>query len=639
MAERQYRPLRQGEIRVLKSTSNSELQFELVHVHLGSTLRYAALSYTWGASEQSRSIQVDQSPCMVTDNLYDALEQLTKRRRWKLPLVPKGDLLWVDAVCINQSDYAERSQQVQLMRYLYENARKVYVWLGKPENEVFNKLGVEKMQEFATRYHASMEEDLPYRPWWWPNKPSRPETLRYQGFADLPVRDKSVFDLPGTATHNAWLGICDIWRKRWWTRTWVYQEATMPDNFSVIFVRGIGVKSRDLKVVFLCGSSTFSWTDMNLTILAHQKLQSTPYLDTTFTDEVSEPCLKLSRLLNARQAGLQAPLDLLQTFRLTDCKDPRDKVFAPLGLAPIPAGQGIPIDYRLSLRDVYISVVLFMMHEPGHGLDFLGYAAMPSNGETSLEQTMPSWVPDWSVKLDIHPLPKRLLGPEQRATREVFPYDRRGRAFAAPIWRTNCYNASGGAALEVSVEAPQIRLKSVLVDVISDIMEFEDTKQCRDKGRQWRSEAGGQYAQTREPFADALKRVWAADVDCNAWGQARTRNKATDYAVLQQDRHGLNAEEVERQENMKIAHQQATCSRNICRTKYGFIGLVPNTARRGDQVYVLLGGQVLYILRRFNDPDHRLTYIGECYLHGLMDGEVMQWVREGRLTVQDLTVV
>ena len=638
MVEQQYRPLQQGEIRVLKLISNKNLQFELDHVNLRSKPKYSALSYTWGTSEQSHSIRVDQSLCLVTDNLYDALEQLTKRRRWKLPFISKGSLLWVDAICINQSDYAERSQQVQLMRYLYENARKVYVWLGKPENEVFNKLAVEKMQEFTTRYHTSLEEVLPYRPWWWPNKPIRPETFRYQSFADLPVRDKSVFDLPGTATHNAWLGICDIWRKPWWTRTWVYQEATMRDNFSFIYVRGIFYKSRNLKVVFLCGSSNFSWRDIDMTILAYEKLHTTPYLDTTFMDGASEPCLKLSRLLNARQAGPQHPLDLLQTFRLTDCKDPRDKAFAPLGLAQIPAG-GIPIDYRLPLKDVYMSVVLFMRHMPGHGLEFLGYAAALPDGEASQERTVPSWVPDWSMKLDIHPLPKRLCGPEERAVREVVPYDRRGLAYPAPRWRTNCYNASGGAALQAIFGDSELRLRGIQVDVISDIMEFEDTKQCRDKGRQWRSEAGGQYIQTREPFADALKRVWAADVDCSAWGQARTRNKAIDYAVLQQDRHGLTAEEVERQENMKIAHQQATQSRNICRTKHDFIGLVPNSARVGDELYVLLGGQVLYTLRRISGRDHRWTYIGECYLHGLMDGEVMQWVREGRLTIQDIFLV
>ena len=39
-------------------------------------------------------------------------------------------MLWIDALCINQSDLQERSQQVRFMKLIYEKAKTVYTWLG-----------------------------------------------------------------------------------------------------------------------------------------------------------------------------------------------------------------------------------------------------------------------------------------------------------------------------------------------------------------------------------------------------------------------------------------------------------------------------------------------------------------------------
>jgi hypothetical protein len=39
--------------------------------------------------------------------------------------------IWIDAICINQQDISERTQQVQFMRCIYENAEQVLIWLGE----------------------------------------------------------------------------------------------------------------------------------------------------------------------------------------------------------------------------------------------------------------------------------------------------------------------------------------------------------------------------------------------------------------------------------------------------------------------------------------------------------------------------
>jgi hypothetical protein len=38
--------------------------------------------------------------------------------------------LWIDAICINQSDFDERNQQIRLMSKIYSNSKNIDVWLG-----------------------------------------------------------------------------------------------------------------------------------------------------------------------------------------------------------------------------------------------------------------------------------------------------------------------------------------------------------------------------------------------------------------------------------------------------------------------------------------------------------------------------
>jgi hypothetical protein len=61
--------------------------------------------------------------------------------------------------------------------------------------------------------------------------------------------------------------------------------------------------------------------------------------------------------------------------------------------------------------------------------------------------------------------------------------------------------------------------------------------------------------------------------------------------------------------------------RVFCRTDANQLGWLPADAKPGDCVCLLYGGRVLYLLRPDDDKTYRL--IGECYLHGLMDGEAV----------------
>nr|CDL70800.1 pseudo vic [Cryphonectria parasitica] len=124
-----YRPLPDGCIRLLRLMPHREkhapIQCQLFDYHLLDSWRathlYEALSYVWGSPNKCRSIFTDDGDLRVTENLHAALSWLRDR---SLPRV-----IWVDAICINQSDTEERNRQVQLMAKIYAKANRVIVWL------------------------------------------------------------------------------------------------------------------------------------------------------------------------------------------------------------------------------------------------------------------------------------------------------------------------------------------------------------------------------------------------------------------------------------------------------------------------------------------------------------------------------
>lgn len=112
----------------LEPASNARvpLRAALTIERLRPEVFYEALSYCWGDLAISESIQVDSQRFAVTTNLAAALRAI---RRSIEPRV-----LWIDAICIDQSNIEEKNRQVSLMREIYANSCITIVWQG-PSDE------------------------------------------------------------------------------------------------------------------------------------------------------------------------------------------------------------------------------------------------------------------------------------------------------------------------------------------------------------------------------------------------------------------------------------------------------------------------------------------------------------------------
>lgn len=270
---------------------------------------FEALSYVWGDTSDTEIIKIGCADVAVTKSLGAALRQLRYPDRHRT--------LWVDYLCINQSDVSERNQQVAGMGLIYERSQRVLVWLGEATPDT--KVGMDIIQ-----YFASEPRPQPYPIW--------------QHYP-LAIVQASLADVMG---------------RPWFQRMWVVQE--IGRSHAVVLVCGehqvgwtssncneVRVFSRMIKYAELLPR----WTQMGLNAVDLQPLLE--MLDVQIGNELDRSHGGTHRL---------APdiLDIAYTMRYKQCKDPRDKVYGVYGVPPhmiVFDAEKYPVDYNLTTEEVY----------------------------------------------------------------------------------------------------------------------------------------------------------------------------------------------------------------------------------------------------------------------------------------------
>jgi hypothetical protein len=121
-------PLLPGQIRLLRVHpelhENGQLQCVLEVASIEHS--YTALSYTWGTPLHDTDIILNGGLFTVRRNLWDFLRVARCNYTCRL---------WIDALCINQTDIPEKNQHVKEMAKIYRGAESTLCWLGEPKLE------------------------------------------------------------------------------------------------------------------------------------------------------------------------------------------------------------------------------------------------------------------------------------------------------------------------------------------------------------------------------------------------------------------------------------------------------------------------------------------------------------------------
>jgi hypothetical protein len=126
--DRESKCIRVLDIKPLCSeTGDIPIETSMCVVDLEEQTAFTALSYVWGSyAVQRHTIMCDNVPFEVTSNCYSAL--------WHLRQNHGSIRIWLDAICINQEDETEKSQQIPFMGDIYSKATTTYIWLGEGSN-------------------------------------------------------------------------------------------------------------------------------------------------------------------------------------------------------------------------------------------------------------------------------------------------------------------------------------------------------------------------------------------------------------------------------------------------------------------------------------------------------------------------
>jgi hypothetical protein len=392
---------------------------ELVTLSLdGIADQYESLSYVWGDSVLKQTITVNGTSIPVTRNLEAALRRVRNTEH--------TDLLWVDAVCINQMDTSEKNVQVTRMKDIYSNSGAVLVWLGDATIDLDNdstsvQQAVHAMDLLESIYLTALSNDLA----------SDPDPLRMVLRGNVAFQDPRSVGLP--AVHDeVWTDLKYFLRRPWFSRVWIIQEVATAKEACILVGK----------------SAKMEWTHIST---AAMWLMHHDYMDNIIG---ILNCFHIVYISNCRTIPSAALLQRLSPSEDFQSTLPHDQIFARLGMTKegsnLEAYPRLRVDYGRDWRDVYRDVVRHCIETPGsfsrsttlHVLNLVRHLR-DDDGKFAWAKDQCSWIPAWNEDIQGSPIGWRIYG-----------------------WNLKTTNDTEAAMVE-SADPRILSLKGILVDKIA----------------------------------------------------------------------------------------------------------------------------------------------------------------------------
>ncbi|KAL9617980.1 MAG: hypothetical protein Q9160_007285 [Pyrenula sp. 1 TL-2023] len=638
-----YAPLRAKDIRLLQLRRIDEGfiagNLEIFSIDSPDCPRFTAFSYVWGPPIRNETITINDEDFHVLQNVYPLLDFVCNDVGFQdYPWV------WIDSITINQHDLEERSSQVQLMARIFKESRNTIVWLGLATQETDEamdfliKLGLSKDELMRISDKISMFEDLP------------------QEYQD----------------ERKWHRLEAFLMKPWWRRVWTLQEFIVPPE--VTFYCG----QRKIRRSHL--QKAFSAIRICSPPLALLSAQSTHTIWNRWRLRDLHECYpeRLSLLaLIAHTAGSEAtdPRDRIYSLLALTNETDRKMVARPTYQLPV---ENVYINLVRSFIDTYqsLDIICFsqLFHQPED---------IELNTELTLPSWVPDWrrhVETFVTLLMVSQSTCKHIGNFRPVAHVDF---NRSRAetyaaawmrspqvqFSAEFRQLSCrgifldyIDGIGGIGSLAKDYQPDPRKLSHLSLIQST--SAVNTGRCIEVGKNSAVDDNATKANSCPHSIDDILRCLVLDrADRYLTYPAITSRfytrllylitsyryslfkdlllaggftvedvflPAADPTIVAYNDMNLEDEEPPSMRNQYYDDFASRfhdttfpdmMARRLMTTEKGHIGMVPTEARKRDLICVLFGCSVPMILRRAAN-ERSYTFIGECYLHGFMNGEV-----------------
>ena len=353
-------------------------------------LEYSALSYCWGGSHRNSHMTINGHMFPITESLANALQVFRSEFR---------GLIWIDQICIDQSDEIEKSEQVRLMTQIYSSCLMCFCYLGEEDDQTHTAL-------IKAAYLNSQDNEL---------------QVLLKAPIQLPV--DFTKDEYAIFAKDDGIALYQLFNRSYFSRRWIVQEICV-SKFTVAVCGRYQIsmmhllRAHDLQVR--------SWLDQGK--FDHLALSTRVFGNTSTLWKLNAAWKNDNPIFPLHLPNL---LDITGQFQSTD---PKDTFYSVLGIAS-DVDDFPTVDYTQSWEEVNLEFTKALISK-GYGWLCLSRASGSSN------RALSSWVPDWSRSTTYrlgNPL-NLLLGAPSAGTdvvilnrRDVFVLDPDGQKLQASI--------------------------------------------------------------------------------------------------------------------------------------------------------------------------------------------------------------
>lgn len=616
---------------------------------------FEAISYRCGSEEKVAQISVNGVLQPVTQNLHDVLCQLRS-----LPETSHV-YFWVDALCIAQEDILEKNQQVNFMREIFSHALAVVAYMGNATSRTH-----QAVDTIVQGYYLG--------------------TTTSQGMESKLRRSQSTW-----ASGLPWAAILELLGSRYFERLWIVQELALNTRMTLLLC-GERIMTRQMVRMMARVARDIPqdiWDVIKADVQPQvDERETIPVRSAQHVFELAERVESILRLSSypssersAYPYGITQVLDLAQKAK---CKYSRDKVFGLAALLDARFPIITVVDYSKSREQVYNEFAAKLFAE--YGLRYV--LSWCSSGS---KHDLRSWVPNWDVQFprnhvrlldryasaDIVHQPvisdnmtldcrgivvDQITGLSEKPSDLLQYTEEVSRETSSPSvsHRINRYGSKD--AIEHALfhtmmmnHVNKVYLRNFHADnpdnhsanpttLLGNInwVAWDVLKSRPDWRDTWIDNwSRGLAALTRSQTWEAFDRIRQSNAEFDLWGYSLKSffPEIEAYKSIPDDptpEKWLSDEEVRRlTQNLTLAGLTMK-GRRLATTKTGWLALLPEYAQEGDITAVLFGCSFPVVLRPVEGCN--FEYIGEAYVHGLMDGEAIDLLQQGELREQSIVL-
>ncbi|KAI0884041.1 heterokaryon incompatibility protein-domain-containing protein [Annulohypoxylon maeteangense] len=556
---------------------------------------YEALSYVWGDATITTSITLNSRPFQVTTNLEAALRALRLRN--------KKRLVWVDAICIDQTSIPERNQEVRRMGEIYSRANNVVVWLGRAQEP--NDGEQLDDDRIADKLHGVLDT-----------------LANLQSENDEAAA--ALLDRTGNPIYAIRL-LHRFFYRPWFNRIWVLQEITLAKTATIMY-----------------GDMRIGWDRLVQAVDALRRLQIGQYtyvwrLSGASKADSVQRCWMRTRGAT-KQSEHPSPVhlelaDLLWQTRFHEWTEPRDRLFGILGLVKgdLRGEKLLEVDYMKPVADVFKDLSIYMV-QGGMLSHLLCSIVKPVDG-------LPSWASNWIADLQGETATRLSKG--LMIYMQIYEFKGVQQPLNPPRLSDDlCRITIKGAIVDYGIGHIGKRFEPFLAMSIE-----ERARAVRTRLIEWEDEMESQHCAHQIFETQAERReAWKSAVLHELLGDETELGHHYD---LMTDRENEIRTDKDYAFLMKIVTNFDSTLGLSCDYIRPFVtvsGLMGSTGtksdlRSGDQVSILVGSGVPYILRPVDQTRDLYKFVGCCWMPGLMDFDAVEGEREGYWKPHDITLI